>query len=145
MNREGLTRLIMSLMVAGEVAAVDALAPACAHTAVLLAIRLPGGHTLPDAFDMEIRALPDPSVGRRVLGLTQALWTAVGRGWLEPQAGSGQALLALTDAAAQEFLRPLCALDSAQRSALCQAGAAWAADSTCLKNSARPLLSPRSV
>ena len=145
MSREGLTRMIVSLMVAGEVAAVDALAPAGAHAAVLLAIRLPGGHTLPDVFDMEIRAVPDPSVGRRVLGLTQALWAAVGRGWLEPQADSGQALLALTDAAAQELAPPLSELDRAQRSALCQAGAAWAADSTCLKNSARALPSPRSV
>lgn len=39
--------MIVSMMVAGEVAAVDARAPAGAHAAVLLAVRIPGGQTLP--------------------------------------------------------------------------------------------------
>lgn len=145
MSREGLARMIVSLMVAGEVAAVDARAPAGAHAAVLLAVRLPGGQALPDIFDIEVRAVPDPSVGRRVSGLTQALWAAVGRGWLEPRAADGQALLALTDAAARDLADSLDELESCQQAALRQAGAAWATDSTCLKNSVRALPSPRPV
>jgi hypothetical protein len=137
--------MIVSLMVAGGVNAVDAMAPADAHAAVLLAVRLPGGQTLPDVFDVEVRAVPDPSVGLRVLGLTQALWAAVGRGWLEPRGGNGQALFVLADAAAQELAGNSSQLDSVQKSAMCQAGAAWAADSTCLKKSVRALSSPRSV
>lgn len=137
--------MIVSMMVAGEVAAVDARAPAGAHAAVLLAVRIPGGQALPDVFDMEVRAVPDPSVGRRVLGLTQALWAAVGRGWLEPCASNGQALLVLTDAAAQDLASSVSELESTQQSALRQAGTAWATASTCLKNSARALPSPRSA
>lgn len=40
-------------------------------------------------FGVQVHAVPDPSVGLRVLGLTQALWDAVGRGWLKPHREGG--------------------------------------------------------
>jgi hypothetical protein len=144
-SKDGLTRLVVSLMVAGEVAAVDARQPANAHAAVLFAVRLPGGGTLPHVFGAEVRAVPDPSVGLRVLGLTEALWGAVGRGWLEPRGGNGQALLVLSDTASRDLAPDLCQLDGAQSRAVRQAGDAWASDSTCLKNSVSTFASPMSA
>ncbi|PFG49185.1 hypothetical protein ATK36_4323 [Amycolatopsis sulphurea] len=144
-SKDGLTRLVVSLMVSGGVTAVDAAHPADAHAAVLRAVRLPGGEMLSRAFDTEVRTVPDPSVGLRVLGLTQALWRAVGRGWLEPRDGGGQALLVLSDAAAKDLAADLSQLDRSQGSAVRQAGDAWARDSTCLKNSVSAFASPASV
>lgn len=145
MSKDGLTRLVVSLMVSGGVAAVDAAHPADAHAAVLRAVRLPGGEMLSRVFGTEVRTVPDPSVGLRVLGLTQALWRAVGRGWLEPRDGGGRALLVLSDAAAKDLAADLSQLDRSQGCAVRQAGDAWARDSTCLKNSVSAFASPASV
>ena len=71
MSKDGLTRLVVSLMVSGGVTVVDAAHPADAHAAVLRAVRLPGGEMLSRAFGTEVRTVPDPSVGLRVLGLTR--------------------------------------------------------------------------
>lgn len=145
MSKDGLSRLTVSLMVSGGVTAVDAAQPADAHAAVLHAVGLPGGEMLPHVFGTEVRAVPDPSVGLRVLGLTQALWEAVGRGWLEPRGVGGRALLVLSDAAARDLAANLSQLDSVQCSAVRQAGDAWAAVSTCLKSSVSTFASPMSV
>jgi hypothetical protein len=145
MSKDGLTRLVVSLMVSGGVTAVDAAHPVDAHAAVLHAVRLPGGEMLSRAFGMEVRTVPDPSVGLRVLGLTQALWMAVCRGWLEPRDGGGRALLVLAAAAAQDLAADLSQLDRSQGCAVRQAGDAWARDSTCLKNSVSAFASPASV
>lgn len=145
MSKDGLTRLVVSLMVSGGVAAVDAAQPADAHAAVLHAVRLLGGEMLSHVFGTEVRAVPDPSVGLRVLGLTQALWGAVGRGWLEPRAGDGQALLVLSDAAARDLAADLSQLDGSRGCAMRQVGDAWATDSTCLKNSVSAFASPVSA
>jgi hypothetical protein len=145
MGKDGLTRLTVSLMVSGGVTVVDAAKPALAHAAVLHAIRLPGGEMLPQVFGTEVRTVPDPSVGLRVLGLTQALWGAVGRGWLKPSGMGGRALFALSGAAARDLEADLDRLNRAQFSAVRQAGDAWAADSTSLKNSVSAFTSPVSV
>jgi hypothetical protein len=146
MSMEGLTRLVVSLMVCGGVAAVDAERPGDAHAAVLHALDLPGGETLSQVFATQVHAIPDPSVGLRVVGLTQALWGAVGRGWLEPHGEGGQALLVLSDVASQELTTDLDQLDEASGGrAMRQAGDAWAAASTRLKNSPNAVASPRSV
>lgn len=146
MSKEGLTRLVVSLMVSGGVTAVDAAHPADAHAAVLAAVRLPGGEMLPCIFGAEVRAIPDPSVGLRVPGLTQALWGAVGRGWLEPRGVAGKALLVLSDAAVQDLAIGLGQLDESQGGgAVRQAGDAWAADSTSLKNRANAFASSASM
>lgn len=145
MSKDGLTRLVVSLMVSGGVPAVDAVQPADAHAAVLNAIHLPGGDILPSIFGTEVRAVPDPSVGLRVLGLTQALWGAVGRGWLEPHGRNGQALLVLSPAAVRDLGPGLRQLNKAQGDALHQAGDAWAMASTSLKNLASAFAFPLSV
>jgi hypothetical protein len=146
MSKDGLTRLVVSLMVSGGVPAVDAARPADAHAAVLHAIRLPGGETLSRVFGTAIRAVPDPSVGLRVLGLTQALWEAVSRGWLEPRRNDGQALLVLSESGLQALAADLGKLDEAHGGgAVRQAGDAWAADSTSLKSSVVALSSPAST
>jgi hypothetical protein len=142
MGKDGLARLVVSLMVSGGVAAVDAALPLAAHSAVLSAVEMPGGDELSHVFGIEVRAVPDPSVGLRVLGLTQALWTAVGLGWLEPRGADGRALFVLSSAAARDFGICLRRLDEVQGRAVRQAGAAWAADSTALKNSVSPFVSP---
>lgn len=137
--------MVVSLMVAGEVAAIDAAQPADAHAALLFAVQMPGGEMLPHVFGTEVRAVPDPSVKLRVLGLTQALWGAVGRGWLEPRGVNGQALLVLSDAAAGDLAPDLSQLDGTQSCAVRQAGDAWAAASTRLKNSVSAFASPVSA
>jgi hypothetical protein len=145
MGIEGLTRLVVSLMAYGGVAAVDALRPADAHAAVLRAVHLLGGEVLPNAFATEVRAVPDPSVGLRVLGLTQALWGAVGRGWLEPRGENGHALLVLSTAAVRDLAPVLSQLDEAQSDAVRQAGEAWATASTSLKKTVSAFASPCSA
>jgi hypothetical protein len=145
MSNEGLTRLVVSLMVAGRVAAVDAAQPADAHAAVLRTVRLPGGELLPTFFGTEVRAVPDPSVGLRVVGLTRALWGAVGQGWLRPYGYEGLALLMLSAAAARDLEAEMSRLTDAQAHAVRQAGEVWAASSTSLKNLASAFASPVSA
>ncbi|GLW30030.1 hypothetical protein Areg01_29700 [Actinoplanes regularis] len=135
MSKDGLARLVVSLMVVGGVAAVDASRPLHAHAALLGAVKAPGGESLPPFFSIdEFRAVPDSGVGLRVVGLTQALWEAVGRGWLEPQGVGGRALFLLSDSAAQDLAGEIGRLNEAQSRALRQAGDAWARASTSLKN-----------
>lgn len=145
MDNDGLTRLVVSLMVSGGVSAVDALRPADAHAAVLRAVEVPGGHMLPHVFGATVQTIPDPGVGLRVLGLTKALWEAVGRGWLEPCSGNGHAMLVLSEAAAVDPALGLSQLAPAQSDAVRHAGAAWAASSTSLKNTDSALASSRST
>jgi hypothetical protein len=145
MSRDGLTRLVVSLMVSGGVSTVDIRRPATAHAAVLDAVRLPGGNTLAHLFDAEVHAVPDPSVGLRVRGLTQALWRAVDRGWLEPHSQDGQALLALSDTAVRDLAAGLGQLEGQAGVAVRQAGDAWASASTCLKNCASVSVSAASM
>lgn len=145
MSRDGLTRLVVSLMVSGGVTTVDIRKPGNAHAAVLEAARLAGSKTLSRVFEVEVRAVPDPSVGLRVLGLTQALWRAVDRGWLEPRAQDGRALLALSATASQDIAAALSQLDTQAGTAVRQAGDAWATDSTSLKKDDSAALSPASM
>jgi hypothetical protein len=141
MGEDGLARLVVSLMVAGGVAVVDAAMPLYVHAAVLSAVESPGGDMLLRIFGIEVHSVPDPSVGLRVRGLTQALWAAVGRGWLEARGGDGRALLVLSDAAARDFAVGLSQFDEVQSRAVRHAGDVWAASSTSLKNSVNPFVS----
>lgn len=132
-------------MVSGGVTTVDIRRPGNAHAAVLQAARIAGSKALTHAFDVEVRAVPDPTVGLRVLGLTRALWAAVDRGWLEPRAQDGQALLALSDTAARDIAASLRQLGGLAEAAVRQAGDAWATDSTSLKKDASTAVSPASM
>lgn len=97
------------------------------------------GITLLQVFGATVATSPDPHVGLRVRGLTQALWHAVARGWLQP---SGGASFVLTGEARRNFGAQLARLDDELVAALRQVGEAWASASTDRKKAAKARWSP---
>ncbi len=91
-------------------------------------------------FGGRLRSSVDPAVGRRVEGVTTAIWEAVNRGLLTAvEYGDGTAAYELQHDAAARSRRQLMRLPPQEVAAVHRAAAAW--DSTRLKNAVRPALS----
>src|SRR5690349_16071385 len=126
MDREGLSRLVMTIMAAGRVSELDLRDDRFVHAAVLRAVRPPVGDCLAERFGTSVSAVPDAAVGMRVGGLTQALWEAVSHGWLSPLSEQGCFRFQLTDCAARTFAAEVADLPEQEQCTVRQAGEAWA-------------------
>lgn len=145
MEKEGLSRLVVTVMAFGQIAQFDARDARDVHAAVLRAVGSPGAESLAARFDAKVSAVPDPEVGLRVKGMTQAIWGAVARGWLEP-VGKGLACgFRLLDDAHVPIQVATRALSTRERSAIRQAGEAWAFASIARKNRAFAATSPAAM
>lgn len=140
MGKASLARALASVMSAGSVAGVDLSDAREAHRAVVALRDAPAGHLLCERMRITVRVAPDPDVGLRVEGLTQALWSAVTLRYLQPVDGSS--ILALTDLARETADSMLKELSGEEKSALTSVGHAWACRST-LRN--RPLSARESL
>lgn len=136
MSVNGLSSLIVTIMAAGRVDALDATDPRLAHEALvrLSTARSAAAQSVLRRFGVVIHTRADPEVGRRVAGLTRATWDAVSAGDLAPQQSGHRAWFALKrsgDVRAQRLIRGLPAEEAA---CLHEVGAFWASRSTDLKN-----------
>lgn len=142
----GLPDLLVALMVAGDIDALDARNPRLAHCAIsaLAEIDSEASRRVLAHFDVEVRVTPNPDVGARVSGLTGATWIAVSRGMLEPHEAGHDAWFTVTESArAHVHLLSMC-LDPTEEDILRHVGADWAFASTRRKKRARAGRSPAS-
>jgi hypothetical protein len=134
MSKDGMARLVVAVMVSGGIHRLDLAQPRAAHAAVLAATVNRRGEFLAQRFDADpLSVTPDPQVGLRIVGMTQALWRAVALGLLCPTGDSTEVVV--TADAQAEAGRALCALTDEERDAVTVAGRYWAtAFSTDLKH-----------
>ena len=140
MGKEPLARTVAALMVAGHVPVVDMRDARDAHRAVVELWDAPAGHGVCERWHVVVDTVPDPDVGVRVSGLTQAFWSAVALRYLEPVAGSS--VLAVTDAARDMSTRVLAVLSGEERAVLAGVGQDWACRSTSRNTRSSDLASP---
>lgn len=135
----GLSDLLVAIMAAGDVDALDARDPRLAHRAIVSVADMDSdaARHLLRRFDVDVRATPDPEVGMRVKGLTSATWQAVARGLLEPHETGHHAWYTLPASARASARRETMCLDLAEADVLHRVGAAWASASTARKKRAR--------
>lgn len=138
MSMQGLSDLVVTIMTAGDVAALDALDPRAAHEALLAlhGANEMGAEDLLKRFRIRIESCPDPDVGRRVTGLTRALWDGVNAGMLEAVEDGHRAWYAPSSRGRMVAQRELGRLPADAATAVYRVGAAWAARSTSLKYAA---------
>lgn len=138
MSMQGLSYLLASIMAAGDVAALDARDPRLAHLALveLDRFQIPAALSLLQRFGVEVRTTPDPEVGLRVSGLTQATWDAVADGLLEPLEDGHRVWFVLSGRERARLWRQVRHLPIGEAECLYRVGAAWALASTDRKNRA---------
>lgn len=142
MGKEGLSRLVITVMGVAKIPAFYTRDLRDVHAAVLRAVSAPGAEYIEARLTATVSVVPDPEVGLRVNGMTQAIWGAVACGWLEPF-GRGRSFgFRLLDDADTPIREAICALSTEERDAICQAGEAWVSASTARKKRARAAESP---
>jgi hypothetical protein len=93
-----------------------------------------------DASSISTFALtPDPEVGIRVRGVTQALWSLVSSGFFEVEESSGQAWFRVDPERLPQARRMLMRLSAEERAAIDHAAGIWAA---ACSTSRKKVLSP---
>lgn len=132
MSLNGLSELVVTIMAAGHVSALDAKNPRLAHEAIA---RLDDAGSLTsrsllDHFGVQVVSQPDPDVGLRVSGLTRALWDAVSQGYLRTHEDGTAAWFILEETALPAINRRMGKLPSGETECLQRVGADWAARST---------------
>ncbi|MBA8965061.1 hypothetical protein JOJ86_007427 [Rhodococcus percolatus] len=143
MRKEGLARLTAALMAAGDVPGLDLRDPRDAHAILLEVSSCATGRVLCDLFDCQpIKATPDPEVGMRVPGLTQALWSAINMGLLRPL--SDTSVVEPTPCAASGWETVSQSLTAEERDLMVTAGHRWAVRSTARNTRASAFASPGS-
>lgn len=133
---QGLSRLLASIMVAGEVVALDARDPRLAHRA-LIDLGYAGtdaSKSLLSRFGVSVHGKPDPDVGLRVQGLTRASWEAVADGTFNVYAEGNSAWFELSDVGLWHLSALLDRLPVAESRCLYGVGAEWAFSSSARKN-----------
>ncbi len=135
MSMRGISDLIVAIMAAGDVDALDARRPRLAHEALVAVANAgtPAALAVLRRFGVEVTWSPDPDVGRRVEGLTSATWAAVAAGLLEPHENTQGGWFVLPDDVRREVRRQLARLDPGEVALLHAAGADWATRSTFVK------------
>lgn len=140
MSVRGLSDLLVAIMAAGDVDALDAQDPRLAHRAVaaVAATDTDAARHVLARYGVSVQTIPDPDVGLRVSGLTDATWKAVARGLLEPHEAGQQAWYTMPAATRMRARREVMRLDLAEAGLLQRIGADWAASSTARNTRARP-------
>lgn len=128
MSQDSLARALTAVMVTGGVVGVDLHDARDAHHALRSLWASPAGREVCRHLAVIVATVPDPDVGLRVRGLTQALWAAVSMQYLEPVGGSS--FLAVSDSAQVMAGRLVSDLSGDGRSAVAAAGQDWACRST---------------
>ena len=128
MGQDSLARTLTAVMVAGDVVGVDLHDAGDAHRALRGLWGSPEGHAVCQHLAVTVATVPDPDVGLRVSGLTQALWSAASMRYLEPVGGSS--FLAVSDLARDMAGSLLRGLSEDERAAVAAAGQDWAYRST---------------
>lgn len=128
MGQDSLARALAAVMVAGDVVRVDLHDTGDAHRALRGLWGSPEGHAVCEHLAVTVATIPDPDVGLRVSGLTQALWSAVTLRYLEPVGDSS--FLALSDPARDMAGNVLSGLSDEERAAVTAVGQDWACRST---------------
>jgi hypothetical protein len=129
MSVTGMSDLLTAMFAASEVRWLDALDHRPLHAALVDL----GVHARHDRHLPNLQGIPDPEVGRRVRGVTPALWSLVGEGLLTVDRTLGQPLFAISDdarARGGEVTRRLAPVNQA---AVYLAVEGWAAASTARK------------
>ena len=144
MSARGLSHLLVSIMAAGDVAALQVADLRLAHGAV---VRLaqdgsPSTEAVLQKFAVSVRTSPDPAVGLRVAGLTESLIDALREGLVVAREDGPDAWYALPPEQLRRLRAEVAGLDDAQARVLYEVGAAWARSSTSRKNR-RTSASPR--
>lgn len=139
MSLRGLSDLLVAIMAAGDVEALDARDSRLAHRAITtLAQRgAPEALAVLARFAVAVTTTPDPEVGLRVAGLTRATWQAVADGLLEPHEEGHRAWYTVPDDARRSLRRQLSRWSPLEAEALYRVGADWAIASTRRKYRAR--------
>ncbi len=128
MGQESLGRALTAVMVAGGVVGVDLHDQRDAHRALRALWESREGRAACEHLAITVTTVPDPDVGLRVGGLTQALWSAVKKRYLEPVGDSS--FLAVSDPARAMARSLLSGLLEQERVAMTAAGQDWACRST---------------
>jgi hypothetical protein len=138
MSKRGMTDLLLMMMAAGGVAALDVRDHRQAHEAIRrLRDRLDQvGLTALAEFGIGVDWTPDPEVGLRVPGVTVALWDAAKSGALTVDETATPVAFVLSSAAALRSRRQLSKTPPEIARAIYEAGATWANASTSRKSDA---------
>lgn len=144
MRKEGLARLTAAVMAAGDVPGLDLREPHDAHAIILEVWDSPAGRALCRLLNCpSLTATPDPDVGMRVSGLTQALWSAVNMELLRPLADTS--VVEPTPSASTGWDAVATSLTTEERSLVVAASHRWAERSTIRNTRARAFASPTST
>lgn len=140
MDQTSLARTLTAVMVAGDVMGVDLRDAGNAHRALRYLWGSPDGQAACQHLAVSVTTVPDPDVGLRVRGLTQALWLAASMRYLKPV--DDTSFLAVSDTARDMTESMLRGLSENERAAVAAAGQAWAFRSTVRKTLASSLAFP---
>ena len=129
MSVTGMSDLLTAMFAASGVGWLDALDHRPLHTALVdLGVLARHDRHLPN-----LQGIPDPEVGRRVRGVTPALWSLVGEGLLTVVGTADQPLFAISDDARARGFDVTRRLAPASQAAVYRAVEGWAAPSTARK------------
>jgi hypothetical protein len=144
MSEIGLSHLLATMMAVGGVPALDVRDHRLAHGAMLGLIYAsdPGADAVLVRYHVRRNTQPDPLVGVRVSGVTQALWDAVRDGLLVVRESSRSAHLQVNPEVESALRTQLMQLPAPESSEIYRIATAWAAASTSRKNAAKETTSP---
>lgn len=140
MSEKGLSHLLATIMAAGNVPALDARDHRLAHEALrsLSSSEGPAARSALKRFGVEPVSVSDPEVGRRVPGVTVALWDAAQGGLLVAEEFGFVAEFRVNPARVAALRSALLGMPPEEARVLYRTGAAWAAASTARKKSVTP-------
>ena len=145
MDKLRLAHLVVSAMVSGGVTTLDIRDGRDAHAALMHISRSKDFLTSASALGVDIVGVPDPAVGMRVLGFTQAMWEAVAQSWLAAEYSDSIAILRVTEVARRKIVGDLAHYDETTVNLVRQAGEFWATSSTARNSCVSPTKSPARV
>lgn len=136
MPTQGLSHLLVAIMAAADVPAlwVSELRLAHASVARLFQDDSASAQALLLTFGVFLSARPDPEVGLRIKGMTQAVSEAVREGVLEPHEDHHEAWFSMPQEQRRMLRAQVARMDHGQSRLLYEVGAAWARTSTSRKN-----------
>jgi hypothetical protein len=147
MSEIGLSYLLATMMAIGGVPALDVRDHRPAHGALVRLINAsnPAADALLVRYQVRRNTRPDPLVGVRVFGVTEAIWDAVRDGLLVVRESGRSAHLQVNPEVESKLRTQFMQLPAPESSEIYRIATAWAASSTSRKNTAKATMSPSPI
>lgn len=136
MSERGVSELLTTIMVVGDVGGLDVRDHRLAHAALTRLRGSEEGMCVLQAFHVRLDWKPDPEVGLRVPGVTSALWHATNLGRLRVTTDEKQTRFVLSPSEVESARGRLTQLPSQLAEEIFRTATFWADSSTSRKNRA---------